>query len=676
MSFAGNAAIVLAFLVALYAIASALLDSRNNKYGFPAGARWGVYAVAGLMTAAVLVLLVSFLTHNYSLKYVYDYSANDTPFVYLLTGLWAGNAGSLMFWGWIIAVSGALLLWRSDKSNRDLMTNALAVILFTEILFMILLFIESPFAGVGLSSVPLDGLGLRPVLQTPLMIFHPPVLLAGYAIITVPFALAISALLNRRVDEAWLLTARRWAIAAWLLLGLGNVLGMWWAYAELGWGGYWAWDPVENAGLMPWLILTALLHSSMLYLRRSMFKGVTTAFALIAFLLTVFGAFLTRSNIAGSVHTFGGTAATPVFIIFLLIFLAGSLWLFFSRSYELCSAPGDDSLVSATGTFGAVNLLLSISTAVVFIGTVLPFFTQAAPAKGFFNISNLPIFGAVILLAGACLLVGWRKPDARKLNRQLLWPAAAGAVVLIVLVIFKVSRWYALIPFIILAMTLVATLIKWGADVAARMSGKHENALAAFGRLFVANRARYGGYLVHAAIVVLALGITGSSAYRSEVEQTLNVGDSVTLSGYTLKYNGFDSSMEQKSGGIIWLTVVSNMDVSRGGRSLGTIHPTQTIQYVMSGQTITEAPSMVSNEVSILSSPEQDYYVILEDFDGTTHQGVVRILVNPLVWWIWWVGFPLFLLGGLVSFSATPRKPTEEEGGQPALKPSGKPLRK
>jgi cytochrome c-type biogenesis protein CcmF len=295
MSFAGNAAIFLASLVAIYSIASALLDSRKNQYGFPKGARWGVFITAGLLTLAELLLLVAFLTHDFSLQYVYDYSAKDTPFAYLITGLWAGNAGSLLFWGWIISVSGAVLLWRSDKSNKDLMPNALAVILFTELLFLVLILIPSPTAFAQSpffpqSPIPLDGLGLRPVLQTPLMIFHPPVLLAGYAVVTVPFALAIGALFNRKIDDSWVLTAKRWAIASWLLLGLGNVLGMWWAYAELGWGGYWAWDPVENAGLMPWLLLTAFLHSGMLYLRRGMFKGVTTAFALGAFILTIFGA--------------------------------------------------------------------------------------------------------------------------------------------------------------------------------------------------------------------------------------------------------------------------------------------------------------------------------------------------------------------------------------------------
>ena len=292
MSFLGNVLIVVAILVAIYAIASALMDSRKNKYGFPTAARYGVFAVAGLVTLAVLVLLVSFLTHNFGLKYVADYSSRDTPIIYLVTGLWAGNGGSLLFWGWIVSLSGAVLLWRSDKSNRDLMPNALPVVLFTAILFLVLVLIESPFKA--LSPVPADGVGMKLVLQNAGMIFHPPILLAGYALFTVPFALAISALFNREIDDAWMVTAKHWAIAAWLLLGIGNILGMWWAYFDLGFAGYWAWDPVENAGLLPWLLVTAYLHTSTMYLRRGLFKTWALVLAIGAFWLTIFGAFLDR----------------------------------------------------------------------------------------------------------------------------------------------------------------------------------------------------------------------------------------------------------------------------------------------------------------------------------------------------------------------------------------------
>ena len=652
MSFLGNAVLILAFLVAIYSIAAALLDSRKNKYGFPTNARYGVFAVAALVTLAVALLLISLLTHNFSLKYVADYSSRGTPLAYLITGLWAGDAGSLLFWGWIVALSGAVLLWRSNKSNRELMPNALSVILFTELLFLVLLFRISPFQS--LSPVPADGAGLSPVLQNVGMMFHPPLLLAGYAVFVVPFALAIAALFNRKVDDSWVHSAKRWAIAAWLLLGIGNVLGMWWAYAELGWGGYWAWDPVENAGLMPWLLMTAFLHSSMMYLRRGLFKAWTVILSIAAFWLTIFGAFLTRSNVKGSVHTFGQTSMTLVFIIFLAVTLIGSVWLLIDRRRFIKSEEGDDALVSGTGTFLGINLLLVISTVFILVGTTLPILTNVIPAKSYFNIVNLPIFVLLILLVGVCVLVGWQKADLKKLGKRLIWPALIGILVIIALIIGGLTQWYAAAPLFILAAVFIATIIKWGSDVAARMRGKKEGFLSAFGGLFMANRSRYGGYIIHIAMAVRALGIIGSSAYKSQVEQTLNVGDSVTLGGYTLKYNGFDSSTTQKSDTVVWLKVVANMDITRNGKAAGSIHPTQILQFTYSGQTITDM-SLISNKVVVRSNLAEDYYVIFEDFDGTTNQALVKVLINPLVQWIW-IGGILLLIGGLVAFSATPRQ--------------------
>ena len=661
MSLLGNAVLILAFLVAIYSIAAALLDSHKNKYGFPINARYGVFAVAGLVSLAVVLLLVSLLTHNFGLKYVADYSSRDTPLVYLITGLWAGNAGSLLFWGWIVTLSGAVLLWRSNTTDKELMPKALPVVLFTEILFLILLFIQSPFQT--LSPVPADGAGLKPVLQNVGMMFHPPLLLAGYALFVVPFALVIAALFNRKMDDAWVLSAKRWAIAAWLLLGLGNVLGMWWAYAELGWGGYWAWDPVENAGLMPWLLITAFLHSGMMYLRRGMFKTWTTILAIAAFWLTIFGAFLTRSDVKGSVHTFGQTPMTPVFIIFLALTLIGSVWLLIDRRKVLKSEEGDDALISGTGTFIAVNLLLVVSTVFILVGTALPVFTNIVPDKTYFNIVNLPFFMLIVLLAGFCILVGWKKPDLKKLNRQLIWPAIIAVVLtpIIVLLIDGVNGlryWYALASIFVVAFIIIATIMKLGSDVAARMRGKKEGFLPAFGGLFMANRSRYWAYIIHIAIAVLALGIIGSSAYKSQVEQTLNPGDTVTLSGYTFKYNGFDYSTTQKSEDVYWQTITANMDLLRGGSSVASFHPSEVDQFVFSGQTITDM-SVISNKVAIRSTLARDYYVILEDY-GDNQQATITVLINPLVQWIW-IGGVLLLIGGLVSFSATPRKITASE---------------
>ncbi len=659
MSVLGNAVLVLAFLVAGYAILAALLDSRKNKYGFPTNARYGVFAVAGLLTLAEILLLIALLTHNFSLSYVTSFSSLDTPAIYLISGLWAGNSGALLLWGWIIAIAGAILLWRSNKSNKELMPAALAVILFIEMIFLILIFLESPFAG--LSPVPADGYGLNPLLQNFGMILHPPALLAGFALFTVPFALAVSAFINRKVDDAWVLASKSWTLAAWLLLGVGNVLGMWWAYGELGWGGYWGWDPVENAGLMPWLLMTAFLHSIMMYLRRGMFKMWTAILTMSTFSMIVFGAFLTRSEVTGSVHTFGETPMSSVFSIFLVATLVGSVWLLVSRRKIVKSESGDDTFISGTGTFLGINLLLVLSTVFILIGTALPAFSSIVLPVSYFNTVNLPIFLLIILLAGICVLVGWKKPDTKKLGRQLLWPAFAGLLVVVILVIAGFAQWYALAGFFILAAVFVATAIKWGGDVAARMRGKKEGFLPAFGRLFMANRSRYGGYIVHIAIVIMALGIVGSSVYKSEAEQIVDVGGTIELNGYTLTYNGFEHETEQKSDVVYWMTVTASMDISRGGETIKTVHPSQILKFVYVDGVITNV-TMISNDVAIISNLAEDYYVVFEDFDGDTEQALIAVLVNPLVLWIW-IGGALLLIGGLVSFSATPRKPELVEKG-------------
>jgi cytochrome c-type biogenesis protein CcmF len=333
--------------------------------------------------------------------------------------------------------------------------------------------------------------------------------------------------------------------------------------------------------------------------------------------------------------------------------------LLIDRRKVIKSAEGDDSLVSGTGTFIAVNLMLVVSTVFILVGTTLPVFTSIIPDKTYFNIVNLPFFLSIILLAGLCILIGWNKPDLKKLNKQLLWSAAGALLVVIALIIAGLTQWYTLVPFSILAAVFIATVVQWGQEVAARMRGKKVSILPAFGGLFMANRSRHGGYIIHLAIVVLALGIIGSSAYKNQVEQTLNVGDSVTLKGYTLTYNGFDASTTQKSDTVVWLTVVANIDVTRSGKTAGAIHPTQILQFAYSGENITDM-GPISNKVAIRSNPAEDLYVIFEDFDGTTQQALVLVLVNPLVQWIWIGGF-LLLVGGLVSFSATPRRITASE---------------
>ena len=658
MSFLGTAILILACAVAVYSAASALLDSRDNKYGFPKTARMGVFIVAGLLTLAEALMLVSFYTHNFNLYQVANHSSLDTPAAYLLTGLWAGNAGALMFWAWLVALSGAFVLWRSNDYNKTLMPHSLALILLVEIFFLVLLFADPPFAASGEALT--DGRGLSLILQTPLMIFHPPVLLAGYALTTVPFALAIAALFNRRVDNTWALTARRWLIASWLLLGLGNILGMLWAYAALGWGGYWAWDSVENSGLMPWLLLTALLHSNVLYLRRGIHKAWAVILAIASFWMVILGAFITR-YIPNSVHGFELSSSPLAFIVILLVVPAGAVYLLIDRRHDLADAPCNDAPVSARNIFTLFNWIIAIATIVILIGTMLPFITSSSTSQSYFNTFNLPVFIIVILLSGLCVLVGWgHRPDIKKLSRRLLFPFLGGVIAVVLALVFGWTHWYVLLPLFVLGITVLTTLYKWCSDVLSRMHGCGENAVVAFWRLFMVNRSRYGGYIAHIAVAVMALGIIGSSAYGTEKRlQEVNVGDVITQDGYSLTYNGLTIEHTPHSDEM-WVIVTAELEMEYNGVAAGSISPTQTFRLIYDDGEI--IPRLIGNDLVIRSNVLRDVYVIFDDFESfdATSQTWITVMVKPLVQWIW-IGGLLLLVGGALSFSACARRPLTED---------------
>ncbi|MCL2140947.1 MAG: cytochrome c biogenesis protein CcsA [Dehalococcoidia bacterium] len=649
MSTLGNIILIIAGLVVAYSILSTLIDSKNNKWGFPKIARWGVFVFAGLMTLAESLLLASFLGHDFSLYYVASYSDCQTPMVYLITGIWAGNGPSIMFWAWILSVAGAVLLWRSNKSNQPLMPLALSVILTAGLVLLVLLFIDSPFQS--LTPIPADGLGLKLLLQTPLMAFHPPTLLAGYALTVVPFALAVSALISHKMDDAWIVTARRWLLAAWLLLGIGNILGMWWAYAELGWGGYWAWDPVENAGLMPWLLLTALLHSSMMYLRHGSHKIWTVLLAVFPFWLVIFGAMLTRSLPDGkSVHTFGETSISLVLLLFLIIILCGVIWLLLVRQKDLEGDSTKRKLITGHNIFTLFNSLIVVSTLVIFIGTMFAY-TNVDTNQGYFNIANLPLYVLAIFLSGMIGIVGWRGLGVRELVRKLLWPILIGALVVIGAIVVGWKHWYVLLPLFILGVTLPLIIYKWGRDVVMRWktNQEKESILASFWILLKTNHSRYGGYIIHIAMVIFAFGIIGSSAFKMhEDKKIVSAGDSIELGGYQFTFQGLEYDYKLYSDYEMRCVVVAKVDLQRDGVLLNTMVPTTTWN-------LTKDWLQIGSAVAIVSNPFQDFYVVFEDFDGETEDALLSFMINPCVQWIW-IGGLLLLLGGLLSFSAPLRK--------------------
>jgi len=638
MAYIGNISLWLALIASIYAaVAFSFGKAAGNRRSLINGAGKGLLVAAGFISLSSVILIIAFLTHNFQIEYVYQYSNTDTPLAYLISGLWAGNDGSLLFWAWLLSIFAAIVFLQKHKEGNGLSPYALSVIMVVQAFFLVLMLrISNPFEL--LSSVPVDGRGLNPLLENPGMIIHPPALLAGYAAFTVPFAFAISALLSGRSDTDWITAIRKWTVIAWLLLGLGNILGAWWAYYELGWGGFWGWDPVENAGLLPWLVGTAFLHSVMAQRRRGMLKIWNKVLIILTFSLVIFGTFLTRSGILSSVHDFPDTKLGPFFLIFLLIILVGSFGLLFYRRKKLKSDAVMDSLVSRESAFLLNNLLLVVATLFIGIGTVFPILSEAVYGTSiilkppFFNRMIGPIFLGVILLIGVCSLIGWRKISIRNLARKFLSPLFAAFTVAVLLFIFGIRQGYALVSFSVAGFVLSTVLQEWLRDIRARHRNTEENYFKAFLNLLKLNRPRYGGYIVHIAMVLITLGVVGTTFYGTETETVAKPGDSIAIGNYSLLYDNLESQSIRNRN-----VDSAEIIVSQNGKILGTLKPEKHSDKNYGSVT----------EVGIRSTLVEDLYIILLGSDSEKN-AVFKILVNPLVKWMW-IGGYMLLLGGLVS---------------------------
>jgi len=635
----GYIAVFLALVASIYSTATFIVGAKRRHQALTESARNGVLAVFGLVSVSVAVLVYALVAHDFQIEYVASYTSRDMSLPYLLSALWAGNDGSLLFWAWLLSLFAAIVVLQKRDTGKALVPYASSVIMFTEAFFLILLLtVSTPFHT--LSFIPADGIGLNPLLENPGMLVHPPTLLAGYVGFTIPFAFAIAALLTRRLGDEWIVAIRRWTLLAWLFLGAGNIIGAWWAYVELGWGGYWAWDPVENAGLMPWLVATAFLHSVMMQRRRGMLKVWNMVLVIMTFTLAIFGTFLTRSGILSSVHTFSETSLGPFFMAFIGMTLFGVLGLLIYRGRELKSEAEMESLVSRESTFLLNNLLLVGAAFTILLGTIFPLISEAirgvkvSVGAPFFDQVNGPIFLAIILLTGICALIGWRRASLRNLVRNFLWPLVAALVLGIVLFVFGVRQWYALISFFLCSFVLFTILYEWFRGTRARHRMRAENYLKAFWGLIWANRPRYGGYVVHIAIVFIAIGVVGSSAYDVEKDATLEQGESMTINDYTLTYENLDSYETESK-----LVVTATLTVRNQGKLLGSLTPEKYFH---------RSHEQPVTEVAIRSTLLEDLYVILIGWDEEDTADF-KVLVNPLVNWIW-IGGGMLVLGGLIAF--------------------------
>lgn len=643
----GYIALLLALATAVYAVGASWYGTRSGQEAWVASARNATVATFPLVTIACLMLIYSLLSSDFSLDYVWQVSSLGMPTYLKVTALWGGQAGSLLFWNFLLAAFTAVAMARKWNEQHDLMPYAIMVASFTQIFFLgISAFVENPFAR--LEFVPPDGNGLNPLLRHPGMIIHPPMLYLGFVGFTVPYAFAMASLMANKLDDAWIRTTRRWTLVAWLFLSLGLILGGRWAYDVLGWGGYWGWDPVENASLMPWLAGTAFLHSVMIQEKRDMFKLWNMFLIILTYSLVILGTFIVRSGVISSVHSFAQSAIGPLFFGFIAVMFIFSTYWVTKRRGALSSPNHLDSFLSREAAFLYNNFLILAILAVVFLFTYYPIFSELFTGeKGFvgppvYERALAPLFAALLLLMGVAPLTMWYRTSSRRLQMSLLWPAVATTVITAVLFVLGVRIWPALLGFWIVIFSTILTLLEFWKGTRARMK-RGEGFFAAFSRLMARNRRRYGGYWIHIGVLVMAFGIIGTELFQQQTQLRMQTGESVTLGHYEMVFNG----VERYPGPDDLIITEATVDVYANGRLVRTLNP-RTELYTRTGQ-----PMTIPNARSTFT---EDFYVLLVNWEPTSADAATfRIYLNPLINWVW-AGGIIFVLGTLIAAWPDPRE--------------------
>ncbi|MDA8442711.1 MAG: heme lyase CcmF/NrfE family subunit [Peptococcaceae bacterium] len=627
----GSFSLFLGLAISLYGIVAFIISVQKKDSAFLASAKGAALAAAILSTVATAVLLYLLMTRDYSIQYVADYTSNDLPIFYRIAAWWAGNAGSILLW--LFLLSWYTVIVAFSKKAKNLTPYASAIMLINSaFFFLILAFIESPFAANPAFKAGMDGYGMNPMLQNPGMVFHPFTLYLGYVGFAVPFAYAMTALITKTADDDWIKVTRRWTIVAWLFLSLGNLWGAQWAYMELGWGGYWGWDPVENASFIPWLVGSAFLHSVMIQERKDMLKVWNVILISLTYVLTLFGTFLVRSGVITSVHAFPSSPLGKYFAAFTIFMFLASAFLIIDRRKMLTkSASSFEALLSKESSFLMNNLVLVGFAFAVFFGTVYPLLSKAfsgveiSVGPSFFNSISAPLGLTLFALMGICPLIAWRKASIKNLRDNFLGPAALAIVFGIVLFMLDVRKPYALLAFVIALFTVatIAMEITRGTRVRHRLTG--ESYPLAFISLMVRNRRRHGGYIVHLGLVMFLIGVAGSQAYSSSITRQLQPNTGLTIGSYTLNFG----TLNERHDGALDV-VYTDLSVFENGQYVGTVEPQKVFYPTAQDQPVTE--------VGLRSTPKNDLYVILAGWEKNGAADL-KVFVNPLVSWLWYGGY-------------------------------------
>src|SRR6266550_74907 len=647
MTVLGNLALWIALLFGVWAGVVGFVGGVKGRGDLQRSARNAVFASCGALLVAVFALEWALFHHDFNVEYVAAYTSRNLPIFYTWSALYAGQKGSLLFWATVLSLFGSLAQVLTARRHRVYLPYVAGVVgTVTAFFVTVMVFAANPFGR--LPYTPADGSGLNPQLQNPGMVFHPPMLYLGYISMTIPFAFAIAALVSKQLDSDWLVAIRKWTLVSWLFLSIGLVLGMWWAYVELGWGGYWAWDPVENAALLPWLTMTAFLHSVMIQEKRGMLKKWNLALVIGSWLLSIMGTFITRSGVISSVHSFTESPVGYYFLFFLIFAAVASYTLYYRRLPLLTAEARLESMVSREASFLFNNLLLVGVAFSVLWGTLFPILselvqgTKVTVGPPFFNQVNIPLGLALLALTGIGPLIAWRRASVPNLQRQFAVPVTRGVFTGLVLLLLGMRDVYALLAIAIGGFVVGTVVQEFARGTRARHRQYSEPVPVALAHLVARNRRRYGGYIVHIGIVVLFVAFAGM-AFKTETEATLRPGESASVRSpygwtYTFTHLGI-SQFDQLNRQVTLATI----DVRRNGKRLGLL-TTEKRQHVDALGRPTFQPS---TEVGIRSDPLEDLYVVLGGVVNGTEQAVFRLTINPLVWWVWYGGL-IVVIGGLI----------------------------
>ncbi|MAI88159.1 MAG: cytochrome C biogenesis protein [Candidatus Marinimicrobia bacterium] len=622
---------------------SAIYVYTNDKRFFFTSER-AILSVCFLVFLSTFSLFSSLINSDFNVDYVARYSSIETPIIYKFTAIWAGQSGSLLFWLFILSVYVAIVVIQNKNKHQKLMPFVIITLSSIQLFFLILVnFVANPFMPAEANFVIENGLGLNPLLQNPTMAIHPPILYLGYVGFSVPFAFAIAALCSKELDTSWLQTIRRWTLFTWLALGIGILLGGWWAYNELGWGGYWAWDPVENASLMPWLTATAFIHSIIIQEKKNMLKMWNMILILITFTLCIFGTFLTRSGIVSSVHSFTASSLGPIFLTYVFLILFVCIYLLITRSKYLKSEKKLESFVSRESGFLFNNVIFVSICFAVFWGTMFPVFSEAFTGSQitvgppFFNQIIIPISLILLFLSGVGPLLAWRKTSKESLVRNFSIPTILALSIVLISILVGLVGLYPIITTFLCSFVFFTIAIEFWRGIKVRRNKYKENILIALLTMINKNRSRYGGYIVHLGIVVMFIGFIGK-AFDIEKESSIRIGESILLSNY--KITLLNLRENERPNHYAW---IADLEVQKDGKIISTLAPEKRVYFHKNENPDRRQPH---SELSIFSTWREDVYSIFGGID--TEQGLlsIKIMINRLVKLVWLGGY--FVLFGTV----------------------------